>query len=101
MTHERLPRWRAWRLNILLGLDRLGNALFGGDSLETISSRAERAWHADHVWGRWLCRGLNQVDPGHCTHPGRRWMSPAERQAILDRLQRIRGDPDGEDRSPR
>lgn len=96
MTHESLPRGRAWLLNILLGLDRLGNALSGGASEETISSRAERAWHAKHAWGRWLCWGLNRVDPGHCAHPLPRLttMSLAERQAILERLKRLK---EGED----
>lgn len=107
MSHESLPGWRGWGLNILLGLDQLGNALFGGDYTETISSRAGRAWHQGHVWGRWLCAGLNRLDPGHCDHAIKPEatpsppLGPAERQAILDRLQRLKkkganeGDQDG------
>lgn len=90
-------------MNILIGLDQLGNTLFGGAPDETISSRAGRAMHAGHRAGAWLCRALNRLDPGHCdkavqsertgTHlpkPLRRPLTRAERRATLDRLKRIK-----------
>lgn len=97
MTHQSLPgSGGSWGFNVLMALDRLGNALSGGSDEETISSRSGRAWHTGHWWGRWLCAGLNQLDPGHCDHaihpPP---LTPAERQAILDRLRRLKEIDDG------
>ena len=52
-------------LNVLLGLDQLGNTLLAGAPDETISARTgrnirKRGW-------RVLGWGLNKIDPGHTT----------------------------------
>lgn len=57
-------------VNLLIGLDQLGNTIIGGDPDETISSRAgkvitTRAREEHGLWG-WLCRALHLLDPGHC-----------------------------------
>lgn len=51
--------------HLLLALDVAANILFNG-RVETISSRAARAAGNGRPWGMWLCRLLNDVDPGHC-----------------------------------
>ncbi len=55
-----------WFWNVLIALDRFGNALFLGDPEETISSRAGKARNADKFWGKALCPVLDWVDPDHC-----------------------------------
>ena len=55
-----------WLFNILISFDRFGNALFGGDPEETISSRAGKARNADKFWGKALCPVLDWLDPDHC-----------------------------------
>ena len=50
--------------NNLLALDRLGNALSGGDSRETISSRGGKNPRCSFV-AAGLHRILNWLDPGH------------------------------------
>lgn len=52
--------------NWLYLLDKAGNTLTGGSPDETISRRAARAKGRGSWWGRWLCRGLDLLDPGHC-----------------------------------
>jgi len=59
--------------NVLIGLDQLGNALWGGDPDETISSRLGkmRARYGGRLpWYRPLpslvAWWLERVDPGHC-----------------------------------
>ena len=61
-------------LNLLLGLDQLGNVLLGGDPDETISSRLGRiaTEHGGEIpWSRPLSRlaawALDRIDEGHCT----------------------------------
>jgi len=63
-----------WLLNILIGLDQLGNALAGGDPDETISSRLgklKRRHGGTIPWRRPISRvidwGLGKIDPGHST----------------------------------
>jgi hypothetical protein len=55
---------RAW--TIALAYDRLGNAAANDDTVQTVSSRAEKARRAGKRWGCALCRLLDQIDPGHC-----------------------------------
>lgn len=55
---------RAWI--IALAYDRLGNAAANDDQVQTVSSRAEKARRDGKRWGCWLCRKLDQIDPGHC-----------------------------------
>lgn len=55
---------RAW--TIALAYDRLGNAAANDDTVQTVSSRAEKARRAGKRWGCRLCRLLDQLDPGHC-----------------------------------
>lgn len=51
--------------NIISALDRLINALLGGDYRETLSSRMGK-----HLPGcrlcLFICRLLNRIDPNHC-----------------------------------
>lgn len=54
-----------WGWKLLIALDQLCNVLvWRGDPDETISSNAAR--NRNKWWGRWLCRVLNRIDPGHC-----------------------------------
>jgi len=59
-------------LNILISLDQFGNALFGGDPDETISSRLGKLKirHGGKIpWYRPMSKfvdwGLDQIDPNH------------------------------------
>jgi len=61
-----------WILNILLGIDQLGNTILGGDPDETISSRLgklKRRHGGVIPWTRPLSKivdwGLDKIDPGH------------------------------------
>lgn len=61
-----------WALNVLIGIDQLGNALTGGDPDETISSRLGKMKfkHGGEIpWYRPMSRivdwGLDKIDPGH------------------------------------
>lgn len=62
MTMKTLKRWF---LNVLIAIDRLCNAIFGGDSKETMSTRVGRYkdtnWIANKVY-----QFLDWIDPGHC-----------------------------------
>lgn len=55
---------RAWK--IAIAYDRLGNAATNDDTVQTISSRAEKARRDGKRWGCWLCRLLDQLQPDHC-----------------------------------
>ena len=55
-----------WLKNVLVGLDQLANAVFGGDPDETISSRCGKREHSSWICRR-LCAWLNKIDPRHCT----------------------------------
>ena len=59
-------------LNVLIGLDQMGNALLGGDPDETISSRLGKMkvkYGGSIPWRRPLSRvvdwGLDRIDPNH------------------------------------
>jgi len=59
-------------LNVLIGLDQLGNSILGGDPDETISSRLGKlkTRHGGSIpWYRPLSKivdwGLDQIDPNH------------------------------------
>lgn len=51
--------------NNLLALDRLGNAITGGDSRETVSSRVGKNPRCSFV-SAGMYRILNWLDPNHC-----------------------------------
>lgn len=55
---------RAW--NIAKAYDRLGDAVTNDDTVQTISSRAEKARRDGKRWGCWLCRLLDRLQPDHC-----------------------------------
>jgi hypothetical protein len=55
-----------YQLNVLIWLDEGINTFTGGDPCETVSSRACKARNAGRTWGRWLCRLLDLINPGHC-----------------------------------
>lgn len=55
-----------WILNVLIGIDQLGNALLRGDPDETISSRAAKSAARGKRWGCVLCKFLDKLDPNHC-----------------------------------
>lgn len=59
-------------LNVLIGIDQLGNAMLGGDPDETISSRLGKmkVKHGGSIpWYRPLSKvvdwGLDRIDPNH------------------------------------
>ena len=61
-----------WIVNILIGIDQLGNAILGGDPDETISSRLGKmkVKHGGKIpWYRPLSKivdwGLDKIDPNH------------------------------------
>lgn len=56
---------KRWTFNVLVGLDQLANAIFGGDPDETISSRCGKREQTNHLC-KWLCAWLNRLDPRHC-----------------------------------
>lgn len=60
-------------MNVLIGIDQLGNALFYGDPDETISSRIgkiKRSHGGNIPWKHPLAKlidsGLEKVQPDHC-----------------------------------
>lgn len=68
MNWDPRTRFGQWVKNVLIGFDQLGNAVWGGDPDETISSRLGKMERAGRLrWGpRVLARMLNRIDPGHC-----------------------------------
>jgi len=61
-------------LNVLIGIDQLGNAMLFGDPDETISSRLGKIAHrngGEILWTRPMCKiiawGLDRIDKDHCT----------------------------------
>lgn len=68
-----MKRIGKYLLNVLIGLDQMGNAVAGGDPDETISSRLGklRRRHGGTIpWYRPLSLSidwwLDKIDPGHC-----------------------------------
>jgi hypothetical protein len=59
---------RVWRyvFNLLVALDQIINALFGGYPDETISLRAARACERGKRWGCITCATLDYISPDHC-----------------------------------
>lgn len=53
-------------LAIAEGYDRVGNAVTGGLSSETISGRAARGTREGNQGWCLLCKILDYIDPGHC-----------------------------------
>lgn len=56
--------WRRYIMNLLEALDRLGNALLGGNPLVYISTRCEAGYGQRWYWTV-LGRILNLIQPGH------------------------------------
>ncbi len=56
---------RGW--GIALAWDRLLNAVTGGQSTETVSSRANRARSEGRRWGCVLCKILDRIEKDHCS----------------------------------
>jgi len=54
---------RSWTLAV--SYDQLGNAAFGGNEDETISSMSAKKARHGVWWAIWLCLALDTVDPGH------------------------------------
>ncbi len=63
---------KKWTINILIGIDQLGNALMGGDPDETISSRLGKLklrycgiipWH--RPVSKFIDYALDKIDPNH------------------------------------
>lgn len=60
---------KGWFKEVVLAVDKLGNALLGGDHRETISARMGRKLSRDNsncVVCHWVCQALNLIDPNHC-----------------------------------
>jgi len=55
---------RAWQ--IAKAYDRLGNAAFNDDKVQTISERAYYAQQDKKPWGCRLCRFLDYFEKDHC-----------------------------------
>lgn len=60
--------------NLLLALDHLLNAIFGGEPDETLSSRWGKLARENHKFSMFMCKLLHILDEGHC-----------ERSIIYDR----------------
>ena len=56
--------WRAYVINLLIGIDQLFNAFMGGMPDETISSRCARGSGKRWYWTL-LGRILDAIQPGH------------------------------------
>ena len=52
-----------YTMNVLVGIDQLGNTILAGEPDETISARAGR--NASKRGWRVLAAGLNKIDPNH------------------------------------
>ena len=52
-----------YTMNVLIGVDQLGNTILAGAPDETISARAGR--NAKKKGWRVLAKALNKIDPGH------------------------------------
>ena len=64
---------RRWAYNVAIALDRLVNALIGGDPDWTISARMGRAVNnGDCLLCHWLCKALSLFDNRHC-HESWKW----------------------------
>lgn len=55
---------RTW--SFLYNLDRALASLWGASPQSTISAEAARACQRGRWWGRFMCIGLNWLNPGHC-----------------------------------
>jgi hypothetical protein len=55
--------FRSYLINLLIGLDQVGNAILGGTPRETISSRCTRG--QNKWYWKWLAYILNWIAPGH------------------------------------
>lgn len=69
-----MTRFGKYIVNILIGIDQLGNALSGGDPDETISSRLGRMKRDNGGTIPWrfpiariIDKVLDDIDPGHST----------------------------------
>jgi len=63
---------KKWFINVLIGIDQFGNALFGGDPDETISSRLGKKKKKNGGAIPWTSPimkiidwGLEKIDPNH------------------------------------
>ena len=77
--------------NLLISLDQFANTAFGGDPDETLSSRWSK-WRDRGDWravvGRFACRWLDWIDPGH----SEKYREPDEgRDAVLARNNVVSG----------
>lgn len=52
-------------MNVLIGIDQLGNAIIGGDPDHTISGRLGKAEGRCKIC-RGICKVLGWIDKGHC-----------------------------------
>jgi len=77
--------FKSWFINVLLGLDQLGNAFLCGNPDETISSRLGRYKQACGgviPWSSPVARvvqeSLDFIDPGHCEDAIEPWTKGGE-----------------------
>lgn len=81
-----------WLINILLGIDQLGNTIVGGDPDETISSRLGRLkirCGGQIPWGRYpvarlldIC--LDKIDKNHCVDAIEPWTQKKSEDKIAE-----------------
>jgi hypothetical protein len=58
---------KQYLVNNFLAIDRAVNAMAGGDSRETISSRIGR-YQSMNWLAKFVCKCLDMLDPDHCTN---------------------------------
>lgn len=76
-----------WLHNWLVAFDEFCGAFFPRSLPgQTISSRAASAREHGHLWGCWLCRFLDFIDPNHCNEALQNDKTRA--QAVIDDLNR-------------
>ncbi|MBR1173910.1 hypothetical protein JQ617_08090 [Bradyrhizobium sp. KB893862 SZCCT0404] len=74
---------RRYIYGVLIGLDQLGNALFGGYPDETISFRSANARDDGKRWGCVLCKVLDWIDPNHCDRSQRTKKASLLRRGLI------------------
>ena len=76
---------RRWLLDWFVALDTWLGAFFPRSLPgQTISSRAATARDHGHLWGCWLCKFLDWLEPNHCDDAVKHDIERA--QAVIDDL---------------
>lgn len=77
--------FKEWLHDFFVSLDEFAGSLFPRSLPgQTISSRAATARDSGHLWGCWLCKFLDYIDPDHCNEARANDIKRA--QAVIDDL---------------